>query len=697
MSRAANRRGRREPLEARARSLLRRLVGPGASFRDGQLEAIRAIVSDRGRVLVVQRTGWGKSAVYLIGTRLLRDEGAGPTMLVSPLLALMRNQIDMAARIGVRAETINSANTEEWARIEEAVRLDAVDLLLIAPERFNNDRFRTEVLPHIAHRTGLLVVDEAHCISDWGHDFRPDYRRLVRVLDLLPRGIPILCTTATANERVIADIDEQLGPDLVVQRGPLDRESLVLSVLDIPSQADRLAWLATAIPELPGSGIVYVLTVADTERVASWLRSRGIAAQAYSGESEAEARLRIEEDLLENRLKVVVATSALGMGYDKPDIGFVIHYQAPGSPIAYYQQVGRAGRAVERAPAVLLRGREDEEIQDYFIRTAFPPRHQAEEVVRLLEERAEPVSINGIMAAVNVRKSRLEAMLKILEVEGAVERVEGKWRRTLRPWAYPEERVARVTAARRAEQAAMRAYGQEGCLMEFLRRALDDPAAEPCGRCMNCTGEAPAFRPPARLADAARRHLRSVDLVIEPRRRWPSSLEFEPGGPPELPCLEQGRALSVYDDGGWGGDVRRGKYELGRYPQELVEASVRLIRRRWKPRPPPRWVTCVPSLTHPEPVPRFAEELARALGLPFLPVVEKVRPTRPQKEMENSQQQAKNVLGAFRVNGEVPKEPVLLVDDIVDSRWTLTVVGAALRDAGSGPVFPFVLAQAVGA
>ncbi len=465
------------------------MLGPQATFRPGQLEAIEAVADQRGRVLLVQRTGWGKSAVYFIATKLLREQGAGPTLLVSPLLALMRNQIDMATRLGVRAETINSTNPDEFGPIVQRLVDDEIDLLLVSPERFANERFRDEMLSVIARKVGLLVVDEAHCISDWGHDFRPDYRRIVRVLEALPKGVPVLCTTATANDRVIADITDQLGHGLQTFRGSLDRESLVLAVAQVPSQADRLAWLATTIPTLEGSGIVYVLTIADSTRVAAFLRHQGIDAEAYSGQTEHEERIRLEEALLANEIKVLVATSALGMGFDKPDLSFVIHYQSPGSPIAYYQQVGRAGRALDHAPAILLRGTEDKDIQDYFIEVAFPPQRQAEQVVALLETRGEPVSIAAIETEVNVRRGRLSAMLKILEVDGAVQRDGGKYLRTLAPWQYPAERVEHITRLRRDEQRAMREFAEtDGCLMEFLRRELDDPGAAPCGRCMNCTG-----------------------------------------------------------------------------------------------------------------------------------------------------------------------------------------------------------------
>ena len=684
---------------ASALSYLQEMLGPDALFRLGQLEAIEAIARDRARVLLVQRTGWGKSAVYFIATKLLREQGAGPTLLVSPLLALMRNQIEMATRIGVRAETINSTNPDEFEPIVRRLADDQIDLLLVSPERFANERFRDEMLSVIARTVGLLVVDEAHCISDWGHDFRPDYRRIVRVLEALPADVPVLCTTATANDRVIADITDQLGSSLRTYRGTLDRESLALAVADVPSQAERMAWLAEAIPGLDGSGIVYVLTIADGERVAAFLRRQGIEAEAYSGATDNDDRIRLEQALLANELKVLVATSALGMGFDKPDLGFVIHYQSPGSPIAYYQQVGRAGRALDHAPAVLLCGVEDREIQDYFIETAFPPQEQAEAIVSLVAVAGGPMSLNELMAAVNVRRGRLESMLKVLEVEGAVARERGGYVRTADAWTYPTERIEHITALRRHEQEAMRRYAHhEGCLMEFLRHELDDPGAEPCGRCMWCTGTPLVVDPPQALRVAAREHLRGFDLFVEPRKQWPSGLTAF--GLPKGRIAEEerplvGRALSVMGDGGWGRLVATGRFEEEYFADELVTAGAALIRGRWGPEPAPAWVTCVPSMTRPDLVPAFAKRLAEALDLPFHEVVRKVAENQPQAAMQNSAQQVRNVWGAFEVTGGAPAGSVLLVDDLADSKWTLTVVARTLLLAGSGPVHPFVLATAI--
>jgi ATP-dependent DNA helicase RecQ len=671
-----------------ARAALRTLLGaPEADFRAGQLDAITALVERRGRVLCVQRTGWGKSAVYFVATRLLRDDGAGPTLLVSPLLSLMRNQIEQAERGGIRAATINSDNRAEWDAVASALDGDAVDVLLVSPERFGNPRFRDEVLPEIARRIGLFVIDEAHCISDWGHDFRPDYRRLARVLDALPPGVPVLGTTATANDRVIADIVGQLGDDLVVIRGPLDRESLALDVVHLPNQAQRLAWLVAALRELDGCGIVYTLTVRDAALVAEWLSRNGIAAAAYFGGEESASKQSVERRLQRNELKAVVATSALGMGYDKPDLAFVVHYQSPGSAIAYYQQVGRAGRALEHATGVMLVGHEDTQIQDWFINTAFPRREEAERAVKLLEASDAPVKLGEIETEVNLRRTRLANMLKQLEVDGAIERVGSQYRRTSEPWEYPEDRVAGVTAQRRTEQARMRDYvGGTGCLMEHLRRELDDPDAAPCGRCARCLG-----RPlldvaiDAEVARAAAAFLRGTDIEIEPRKKWSDNTNIAKDRQ-----VEPGKALGRLGDGGWGTQVAE-QLAAGSISDEVVDALARLVR-TWRPDPRPTWVTAVPSLRRPEVVHDLARRLAVHLGLEYRPVVRKTRETAPQRDMQNSAQQSRNLAGGFAIAGTIAAGPVLLVDDLVDSRWTITTIGALLRAAGVAAVHPIALA-----
>jgi ATP-dependent DNA helicase RecQ len=673
-----------------AQELLRALAGQQATLRDDQLAAIQALVVDRRRAVVVKRTGWGKSAVYFLATRLLRDQGAGPTLLVSPLLSLMRDQIAKAGAIGIRAATINSTNLDQWRQVEAELAAGRVDLLLISPERLNNPQFRTDVLPDLAKRVGLLVIDEAHCISDWGHDFRPDYRRLVRVLDDLDPDIPVLACTATANERVMADVAEQLGATPLLFRGSLDRESLRLSVLQIAGQADRLAWLAEHLPQLAGSGIVYCLTVGDADRVAAWLRANGVDARAYSGRTDPAERLEIEDALRADQVKVVAATSALGMGFDKPDLAFVVHFQSPDSPVTYYQQIGRAGRALDRAEVVLLCGAEDRSIWEWFASTAFPPRDHVKAVLNALEA-GGPLSTGLLEEIANLSRSRLELMLKVLDVEGAVRRVSGGWERTEAPWTYDADRHQRVAAARKAEQAAMVAYATtDQCLMAYLRAQLDDPDPTPCGRCANCTDQRPSPRLSPALAAEAGRFLSGQDLVLSPRLQWPQGIAGLRGRIPEQLRLQPGRALATLGGPGWGPVVRELLAGDGPVPDELLDAVVRVLG-RWDWPERPGWVTFVPSRRHPKLVQHLAERIADVGRLPLHHLLERTREGPPQLEMANSAHQCRNVHGAFTITGPVPQGGVLLVDDTADSKWTVTVVGALLRQAGTGPVFPLAL------
>lgn len=723
-----------DELSERALTILRRLTGqPEASFHPGQLEAILALVAQRRRALVVQRTGWGKSAVYFIASLLLRERGAGPTLLISPLLALMRDQLTAAARAGVRAVTLNSANQHEWAEVSRQLREDEADVLLVSPERLSNPAFREEHLPRLLATTGLVVVDEAHCISDWGHDFRPDYRRIARLIAQLPEGLPVLATTATANERVVRDVAEQLtgGPagrgleghsgtisapssgspagtgretGVVTLRGSLARSSLRLGVLELPGASERLAWLITHLPALPGSGIIYALTVAAAEDTARALREAGHEVDAYTGKTDPEARERLEERLKANECKALVATSALGMGFDKPDLGFVVHLGAPSSPVAYYQQVGRAGRGSIDARALLLPGSEDREIWRYFATASMPGESAAQRVLDALGQ--EPVSLPALEAKVELRRSKLELLLKVLDVDGAVTRVRGGWIATGEPWSYDAERYGRIAAAREREQEAMIAYQRGGtCRMAFLQRELDDPSAAPCGRCDNCAGPwYPAGADPA-AREAAGHALRRAGVPIEPRRQWPAgmtSLGVTIGKttiPPGERC-EEGRALARLTDLGWGGTLR----ELLRegepdapVPPRLVEACVRVLA-EWQWLKRPALVVSVPSARRPRLIASLAAELARIGRLADAGQLAPRGQGPRGGHGGNSAHRLTGVWDAFEVpealRAQLGTGPVLLVDDLADSRWTLTVAGRALRQAGAPAVLPFTLAIA---
>ncbi|HCD9054151.1 RecQ family ATP-dependent DNA helicase [Klebsiella quasipneumoniae] len=691
------------------------LANPAAVFRDGQWEAIDALVNQRQKLLVVQRTGWGKSSVYFISTKIFRDRGMGSTIIVSPLLALMRNQIESAARLGIVAETMNSTNTDDWRSVTQRILNDQIDCLLISPERLANDNFIESVLQPIADRIALMVIDEAHCISDWGHDFRPDYRRIVNILRQLPANTPVLGTTATANNRVVEDIQTQLG-DIQIHRGPLTRESLALQTMELPDQASRLAWLAQVIPSLPGTGIVYVLTQRDADLVAKWLNQQGISALAYySGvthpnfvnyaakEDTDLYRQFLETQLLENKIKVLVATTALGMGYDKPDLGFVLHYQAPSSIVAYYQQVGRAGRGIENAIGVLMSGTEDNDIHAFFRRTAFPSQDDVQRLLAALED-ADGLSLEKLEKEANLPQKRIEHVLKYLRTESPspVIAIGKTWFRAPVRYQMDLEHIRKITEIREREWSEINDYlNTSGCLMLALRNALDDPSQETCGKCENCIAEPVLTKVfDQEIGIRATQFLRHSEEIIKPRKQIAASndeaartfVEYEfPRNLGDL-VAQEGRVLSRWGDAGWGRTVADNKH-AGRFSDELVEAMAEMIQQRWQPNPAPQWVCCVPSRNHPELVPDFARRLAARLGLPFVDAVSKVKDNQPQKGQQNRFHQCRNLDGAFAVTQLYQGQPVLLVDDIVDSGWTLTVVAALLQQAGSGVVYPIALAS----
>jgi ATP-dependent DNA helicase RecQ len=693
-------------LRQRAETLLRSLAGDSAVLREDQWTAIEALVAHQRRALVVQRTGWGKSAVYFLATALLRERGSGPTVIISPLLALMRNQISAAARAGIHAATMNSANAQEWDEVQAAIAAGDVDVLLVSPERLNNPDFRDTVLPKLTATAGLLVVDEAHCISDWGHDFRPDYRRLRTLLADLPDGVPVLATTATANDRVATDVAEQLGigngSDTLVLRGPLDRESLHLAVCRLPTAQARLAWLAEQLGELPGSGIIYTLTVAAAHDVASLLQDRGYPVTAYTGKTEPAERQAAEDDLLANRVKALVATSALGMGFDKPDLGFVVHLGAPSSPIAYYQQVGRAGRGVQRAEVILLPGTEDADIWQYFGSLAFPEEFRVTQVLNALSS-DRPLSTAALEPTVELSRSRLEMVLKVLDVDGAVRRVRGGWQGTGQDWRYDAERYARVSRARGAEQQAMLDYLETtGCRMEFLRRQLDDPGAAPCGRCDNCTGKHWGTAVSAEVVDATEQRLQRPGIEIAARRQWPTGmakLDVPLSG--RIAAGEQaepGRALGRLTDVGWGGRLRElvgTTAKDGPVPDAVFKACIAVLA-SWKWAERPVAVVGVPSATRPQLTSDLAQRLAKIGRLDFLGTVESAgAPPR----RANSAQRLADLSHRLSLSAELAQAvssvngPVLLVDDLIDTGWTATVAVRLLRRAGAPAVLPFALAS----
>ena len=705
---------------ASAAELLQQLAGPDATLRDDQGTAIAALVDRRERVLVVQRTGWGKSAVYFIATRLLRDRGAGPTLIVSPLLALMRDQLAAARRMGLRAETVNSTNVDDWQAVEEQVSAGEVDLLLVSPERLNHPRFRAEILDRLVASVGLLVIDEAHCISDHGHDFRPDYRRLGDVLDQLAAArdgaVPVLACTATATDRVVTDVAEQLArrPDgqpvpVTVLRGPLARDTLGLHVVDLSSHEQRLGWIAGYLADhAPAgrAGIVYTLTVAEADRVAAFLAEAGHDVAAYTSRLDADQRAQLEDALKANQLAAVVATTALSMGYDKPDLGFVIHLGAPSSPVAYYQAIGRAGRGGQDTDIVVLPTPADERLWHHFDVAGIPTQGEVDQIVAALDP-STPRSLPALETVVNVRRTRLELLLKVLDVEGVVARVERGYVATGAPYRHDDARYGRLLAGRRTEHEVMRRYldpATTECSMQLLTAALDDPTAEPCGRCGRCTGESLGVALDDDVLDLARRHVRERELLVPPRRRWPSGLDRlghdRRGNIPKNVQAATGRALAGSDASGYGEQVaellelaRTGDHDTLTAAPAFTEAVDGLVATlaRWDwPRRPQAIVT-VPSGVYEMLTRALADRLGELGRLPVHHDVLAAADTPPQDEFANSAFQAANALSTLQVTGQAPSGPVLLLDTLTRSGWTLTVASVLLAEAGAGPVLPLVL------
>ncbi len=666
------------------------MAGPSARPREDQIRAVSELVDHRKHVLVVQATGWGKSAVYWAATAAIRERGAGPTLVVSPLLALMRDQISAASRAGLRAATVNSTNVDDWDEVLGAVRDGSLDVLLISPERLSNPGFARQ-LPDLLAHCGLLVIDEAHCVSDWGFDFRPDYQRLTRTLLQLSPGTPVLATTATANERVTADVAAQLGEDTVTLRGSLARASLRLAVLPSLSPLERYAWVADALRTLPGSGIVYVLTVAETERVTAFLTEQGLDVAAYSGQTVN--REQLEDRLRDNQVKALIATSALGMGYDKPDLAFCIHLGSPASPVAYYQQVGRAGRALDDAIAVLVPAESDQRIWEYFATAGIPVERDVERVLDALAgEESGPQSLPSIEAATGLRRGRLEGLLKILAVDDVVERRSGGWVATGARWFYDEEKWAALRRVRADEAGLMRAYAHgEGCLMRFLQQALDDPDPQDCGRCSVCTGQlpAPGATPQPETVDAARRFFRGQDVVVEPRKQWVARIPDRRG---KITFLAPGRALAFADDPAWGAELA----ELWRRDAPatpiILDGMVEVLKRWSKSWQRPTAVVAMPSRRFPELVGSVAEHLAR---IGRLPLVDALAVTGPPPDIDGaSAVRATDLVQRTSVRPGLSFDgPVLLVDDVIRTRWTVTVAGSLLAQAGASLVLPLAIHQ----
>lgn len=679
-------------IRAKAEQALHEFIGEGKSFRPGQYEAIEATLTNK-RTLVVQRTGWGKSMVYFVCTKLLRSEGRGLTLIISPLLALMKNQIEAAEKAGLKCDVLNSTKTnEEKIEIIESMINGTVDIILTTPETLFTQLVQ-EALTQI--NIGLFVVDEAHCISDWGHDFRLEYCRLNKVIRTMLSGVPILATTATANDRVIEDLKEQLGGDVYVSRGPLMRDNLSIQILKLNGKAERYAWMCENIPKIPGSGIVYCLTRDDCDEIADFLNENGISARAYYSGKKSENADEIDPNeeterlFMNNQIKVIVATVKLGMGYDKPDIAFVIHYQTPPSIVAYYQQIGRAGRNLDRAYTFLMNGKEDADILEYFRRTAFPSETESKAIYDCILDKGN-ASTYDIEKRLNIQHGRIENALKFLVNEGFVYKEKSKYYPSATAYSYNREHYEAITKQREAEFAQMmELLDTDICYSRFVLNALDDKTEQNCGICTNCLKrELLPAKVSENAIEQAAKFLDGNYMLIEPRVQW-ANTSFTKRTKIEKPN-ETGICLSRYGHPIYGELVKKGKYEDNGFCDRLVEKSASILAPYIKESEITA-LTYVPSLRS-DIVQEFTKKLAVKLGIPCLCLLKKTS-AQQQKEMENSSFQCENAQRSFSLSeGAAVPERVLLVDDMVDSKWTLTVCGSILTQAGAEHVYPFALA-----
>lgn len=674
-------------------SMLKHAYGLSAEFRDGQYEAIEATLMNK-RTLVVQKTGWGKSLVYFLSTKYNRSLKKGVTLIVSPLLVLMENQITAGKLLELQCGVLNSTikEKEERKNILFKLKENQFDVFFITPETLFSVEFQA-IIGSV--NIGLFVIDECHCISDWGHDFRIEYSNLFKVINYLPSNVPVLGTTATANNRVVDDLKKQFGNDVYISRGPLTRDSLHIEIVRAQSKAKRYAWLVKNVPKLPGSGIIYCLTQRDCQQLSDYLNLRGILAMPYYSDNNLEEQNHLaERKLMKNEIKVLVSTIKLGMGYDKPDISFVIHYQQPGSVVAYYQQIGRAGRSIKDAYCYLLTGQEDQDILNYFIENAFPTNEQANRIIHALEN-SDGLSSVQLETKCNIERSKLLQFITLLENEDFIYKNDTKYYRSAKKYMYNGDHYQAVKQMKYAEKEAMKGYIEtEKCLSRYIVNLLDDGTDVNCGKCYNCmagsilpTVEVPSLDEISLVAE----YLDSIYIKIEPRKRWPQTNM----GLDEKMVItyqnEYGVALARYGDIGYGQMVSYDKYHANGYREELISKSVQVLQSYVKINKITH-ITIVPSFRNTK-VNQFAKEIAKRLNLQYIELFSK-KESPEQKKMQNSYFQAKNVIeSVFLTKDLVVPKHILLVDDIVDSRWTLTVCGWLLKQAGAVVVVPYCLAD----
>ena len=651
-------------------------------FHRGQHTIIEQLVQGR-RILAIQQTGWGKSLCYQMASLYYPYL----TIVFSPLKALMRDQCQRCNDVYDIPSAIVSSDfseAENDATLRQAVEGE-IKVLYIAPERLSNIVWQNYISQM---RISMIVIDEAHCISTWGHDFRPDYRRIVRLLDAIPKSTAVLALTATANKRVEVDILQQMGVGVQVLRGSMLRSNLHLHVIHVKGDQEKLSYLAEILPYTLGTGIIYTATRPDTEIVAAFLQCQGLAAEYYHAGRDNDVRQEIEQKLMANHYKVVCSTNALGMGIDKRDIRFIIHYHIPGSPIQYYQEIGRAGRDGQVAQCVLLYDPEDLRIQEHFINQAKPASMQYATILSHLEANAGGLGQNEIMRITGFSQTATRIILKDLQDQGFIERDAKKryFAATDRPGQIDFSGYDIIRQQKLRELSDIQRYAlHQGCYMTYLTTYLGDSLGSACGACGQCQPtNFFTMQVSESVQEATQRFLEDGYL---PR--------IEKRGTTKTPAHEAGWALSSHGTSRIGRLVRACKYEnAGPFPLSLVARAVDVLRTRY-PIAEINGVIGIPPTRSGTLVEDFARQVAAGVNREYLPVLVKVRETLEQKYLKNRLQKEDNVKGAFAVQSPelVAGRTILLIDDIYNSGRMLQEAGRTLIRAGARVVYPLTITR----